>query len=301
MPNSYIINQRLDFLDFDQDTLATIKKFQKILEPSIDHMLDRFYEHAMQIPEIRAIFPTSESLKKARQGQKEHWLEILFSGDIGETHFANAEHIGQTHERIGLTLGYYLGGYCMMLNQFLRVISDHYHQDNIAMTKMLQALNKAAFLDIDSVIDSYLEAKDKAIQKVLINAEQFTESIKFINTKLAKDAILQQTQLAKLLTKTDSLNDRAQQMENKLLEHAKSASVSNPDITKLLKETAALLNEYRETTGTKLKQSDKNAALLATQLNNLNNRYDALQDEFKCHFSQTKQKSLFSKARSFFF
>jgi truncated hemoglobin YjbI len=69
MPNKEIIEQRLHFLAFDDQTFECLKKIQTILEPKIDHVLDRFYIQLFEEPELKALFPTDERIARARKSQ----------------------------------------------------------------------------------------------------------------------------------------------------------------------------------------------------------------------------------------
>jgi hemoglobin-like flavoprotein len=298
-----IIEQRLNFLGFDKQTLATLKKIKPIIEPSMDHILDKFYEQMSHEPEMMALFPTEKSKAAARRAQKAHWIDILFSGDIGKAHFENAERIGKTHERIGLSLGNYLAGYSIILNQFVRVISDHFHDDNISLTRKIQALNKAVFLDIDSVIDSYLEAKDKAIQMVLIHAEQFTASLKKTNLTVAKQANEHQKHLAGILKKDDAVDQRVLELEQKISgikqQESNNSVALNQELKSLLEESLTLLKTRRDIHG-QFNKAEQHAIQLADQINGLNSQYEKLQDEHKCHFTEHPEQPLFQKVKLFF-
>ena len=302
MSHTEIIKQRLHFLGFDKQNLATLKQIKSILEPSIDHMLDRFYEKMTQEPKIKALFPTDNSITAARGAQRDHWMNNLFSGDIGKAHFDNAERIGRTHERIGLSLSYYLGGYCIMLNQFLTAINDHFHNDKIDI-KMVQALNKAVFLDIDSVIDSYLEVKDHAIKKVLMQAEHFSSGLKKINSTLGKQATDHQNHLFVICNKGQSVNERTLELEKKIAGIKKqkfnSSEESSQELTALLQESAAVLKTNREINFGMVK-AELQASQLANQINSLNSRYDKLKDDHKCHFITDQEQPIFQKLKSIF-
>ncbi len=302
MSYTKIIEKRLRLLDFNEETFVSLKKIQTILEPSIEHILDRFYVQIEQDPELMVLFPNERVIAQTRKAQKEHWIDILFSGDIGKAHFDNAEMIGQTHERIGLSLSQYLGGYCIMLNQFLRVISDHYHDDNIGMTKKVHALNKAVFLDIDSVIDSYLEAKDHAIKKVLIQTEQFSAGLKELNSTLELQATKHQKYITALWNKGESLNQRALELEKKISGINKhkpnSTDNSNQQHIALLQESAALLKANREN-HTEMAKAKLQASELADQINSLNSRHDSLKDYHRCHFTIPGGKPLLQRVKSF--
>lgn len=297
------IEQRLHFLGFDKQTTACLKNIQPILESSIDKVLDCFYEQLIQDPEILALFPTNESIVAARNAQRVHWIDILFSGETGKTHFENAELFGKEHESMGLSLGIYLGGYCIMMNQFIRVISEHFHEDNEGMTQMIHALHKAVFLDIDTVIDSYLEEKNHAMRKVLLHAEKFSASLKKINCVLAKKAIDHQTNLSALSTYAKILDQQMLQLDQKISEvqphDSVSAEKSNQELTVLLQESTVLLEANQEIY-LELDIANEQAIQIATEVNSLNSNYDQIQNENKCHFTAISEKPVLQKIKALF-
>ncbi len=285
MPYSEIIEQKLHFLGFDNQATSSLKNIQTILEPSIDQVLDGFYEQLSHDPEIMALFPTDESMLTAKNFQKIHWIDILYSADSGKSLFENAQLFAKNQERKGLSLGVYLAGYSIMMNQFLNVISDHYGDDNIHMTQMIQALHKAIFLDIDTVVDSYLQEKDNATKKVLMHVEQFTTSIKQINRGLAKQASNHQANLSALLSDAESLDQQMLQLDQKItqIKQLDYTEKSNRELMALLQESAVLLKENHAIHGG-IAFVEKQGVQFAEQMNGLNFRYDQLQNENKCHF-----------------
>ncbi len=303
MAYTTIVEQRIRFLGVDSETLSTIKKFQKILEPLIDDKLERFFNSLISEPEIKSFFPNKQALDSAFIAQKKHWLDILFSGNIGKQHFDNAERIGQMHEQIGLSLGYYLGGYCLMLNHFLRVAADHYQQDAIELTKTIQALNKVVFLDIDSVIDSYIESKDKAIKKVLQQAEKYTNKIKQLNMECAQALGCHKQNLADLRSEMAGLDYLLRGIEKNLSEISEKATCYDTalrqDLSALSSEAAKVVRESKKVYAG-ICGAEKVAGHFSEQIKGLNENYDELQDEYACHFKQSSGKRFTDKIKTFF-
>jgi len=185
MPRSRILQERLSFLGYDGHCQENLKALHPLLAPAIEGILDEFYQFMRERPETRELLPSGEVMARARLAQKEHWLQLLSGEELGEAHCARAMQIGRTHERIGLGLSAYLGGYCIVLNRFAELIAAHYPGDAAAAGDKIQSLHKAVFLDIDFVIESYLEAKNASIRKILRHAEQFIAEIEQIDGELA--------------------------------------------------------------------------------------------------------------------
>jgi hypothetical protein len=185
MSRSRILQDRLSFLGYDGHCQENLKELQTLLAPAIDDLLDDFYQFMRSRPETRDLLPSEEALERARSAHKEHWLQTLFGGELGEAQVAQAIQIGRAHERIGLGLSAYLAGYCMVLNHFVELIAAKYHDDADALSDKTRSIQKAVFLDIDFVIESYLDAKNASIRKILQKAELFIDEIEQIDGDLA--------------------------------------------------------------------------------------------------------------------
>jgi len=181
------IEDRKRFLQLDNETTSTMQGVQGLIEDAIDDALDKFYAHLLQEPELKKLFADEAVIKRARNAQRKHWMETLFSENPGKAQFDRAEQIGQAHMRVGLTPSWYISSYCFMLNQFVGLIADRFKDDAKALGQVIQALNKVVFIDMDFVIDAYLDAKDRSIRETLIRATRFTEDVDRLNQDLASD------------------------------------------------------------------------------------------------------------------
>jgi len=178
MPHSKIIEQRLRFLLFDDDTVQALQQVEGLFKASSDVLLDRFYGHVLEQPELEALFTDKESINRARNEQKRHWEEILFSKRFGEQQFEQTKKVGQTHLRIRLEPSSYMSAYCFMFNEFIELIVEHFKGDPQKITQIVQALSKAVVLDMNFVIEAYIDAKNSRMKKVLQRASRFTEDAK---------------------------------------------------------------------------------------------------------------------------
>ena len=75
MSNTAQIEQRLRYLGIDDVVIDDLLSAREILEPKLDQMLDSFYARIMDEPELKDLFPDDQSMARARQAQKTHWLE----------------------------------------------------------------------------------------------------------------------------------------------------------------------------------------------------------------------------------
>ncbi len=233
MPNTEMIEERLRFLEIDQEVIKELRNAKQLLEPELDRMLGEFYSHLLDEPQVKRVFADDESIKRARAAQKDHWLKTLFDGKFKSAYFDKAERIGRAHARVGLTPNWYIGGYSKMLVQFVQHISVVAAKDGRDASPVIEAVCKAVLLDLDLVIHCYLEAKDETMLGVLARATTFAADIKMLNdeislateeVKAATDAISEETtdadrhasQLRRLAVQVDTLTDKVKQMDERI-------------------------------------------------------------------------------------
>ncbi len=218
MPYRQLMEDRLRFLDIDHDTISLLRSAREILEPAMGEMLDQFYSHILDEPDLKDLFLDEEVQERARSSQMNHWMEALFSGKYDNAYYEKTSQIGLAHARIGLTPNWYIGGYNQMLGQFIELIETRYAEKNESAAQLIKAVSKIIFLDMDLVIHCYLDAKDSSMRRMLEHATQFkddmwessdslnmlTESIKTTVESLSEKM---ETQLDSGSSKVGSLKD----------------------------------------------------------------------------------------------
>ena len=198
MPYTELIEDRLRFIEIDENDIVALQQARQYIEPEIDKMLERFYEHILSYPEFAALFEDEESVRRARASQKKHWLEELFGGRFKGSYFDKAERIGHTHARVGLEPSWYVGSYSKMLTQFIGRICEQAQAEGRSACETVQAVCKAVLLDVDLVTHSYLEAKNEAMREVLRRATQFATDMAELSDGLSDSASKAQSAAALL-------------------------------------------------------------------------------------------------------
>lgn len=266
MPHSEIIEQRLRFLEFDNATVQSLQQVEGLFESSIDDMLDRFYKHLLEQPELKALFIDKESAERARNAQKKHWQRILFSKNFGETQFELTKKVGQTHLQVRLEPSWYMSAYCFMLNEFIELVANQHKGDAKTFAKIIQALNKAVILDMSFVIESYFDAKNTTMKEVLRRATHFTEDVKHLADDLTHT-------VQDLSSQAKSL---APDSDNSKKEHNEAG------------EDQINISEFLNCTDNLSKQVDQ-----------LNSRLDKLQVKDKLFIDERRTIGIFTRLKNF--
>lgn len=220
------IQRQLRFLKIDRDTVLTLRDLEELFESSIDDILHDFYAHILKEPELAALFADDESIDRARNAQKRHWLKTLFAMNFGKAQFDQAKRIAEAHVGIGLIPSWYLASYCFLLNHFIELFAKRFENDVVGLSRVIQALNKAIFLDINLVIESYLEAKDRLMRDILMRATRFTDDVRHLNKELVsttQDLHAKAESLAgsdgnaeEILGYSDRLSEQAKMLKSRL-------------------------------------------------------------------------------------
>lgn len=233
MPNTEMIEERLRFLEIDQDVIEELRNAKQLIEPELDRMLEEFYAHLLDEPQVKRVFADDKSMERARAAQKDHWLQTLFDGKFKSAYFDKAQRIGRSHARVGLTPNWYIGGYAKMLVQFVQHVAVVAPKKGRDASPIIEALCKAVLLDLDLVIHCYLEAKDESMLGILARATKFTTDIEQLNTELgfvtaqvkesteaitkdAKENEEHANQLASLCIHVDALTDKVKQIDERI-------------------------------------------------------------------------------------
>jgi len=312
MTYSKVIEERLRFLQFDESTTSTLREVQELFESAIDELLDNFYAHILKQPELERLFSDKETVKRARDAQKVHWLKTLFSRHLGKTQYENAERIGQAHVKIGLVPSWYLDAYCYMLNQFIDLLAERYENDSRTFSRIVQALNKAVFLDINFVIDSYIATKDRSIKEVLRRATHFTEDVKDLNEDL--DSVTQELvgKMETLVTNAESCKENTLRFRNALQKDCSEESfqpVKASAFNESVSDVTAPLDDISSKVGALVEDSESTyihahevlncAGHLSDKVEMLSSRVDELMYGDKLYFDGSSDSGFFSRIKAF--
>ncbi|MBF0326395.1 MAG: globin-coupled sensor protein [Alphaproteobacteria bacterium] len=181
---------RLAFLKIDDETCRTLREFRDVLAKHVDGVLEEFYRHVMANAATAAKFPDPARITHAKAMQKKHWLDSVFAGNFDDTYFAKVTEIGQIHQRVGLEPRWYTAGYCFVLNMVFGLVAETYRKRPEQAARVLTAVNKAAFLDMDLATSVYIETNTAAIiaRELGAKADSFERDVKGVVQQVASAA-----------------------------------------------------------------------------------------------------------------
>tara|TARA_R110000868_G_scaffold56830_1_gene176017 strand:- start:746 stop:1474 length:729 start_codon:yes stop_codon:yes gene_type:complete len=147
--------QLVDDMGLTQDACEEMDRWGHESAPRLKKALLELYTTIAQSEDLSAYFADIEQLGHVRQKQYDHW-RLLLAGFFDETYLESAKRIGRVHCSIGLEPHAFLTGYAAVLSKLLRDASHSAgRQDTV-----IDALTRAALLDIGVALTSYSEAEE---------------------------------------------------------------------------------------------------------------------------------------------
>ena len=196
---------RLKFLGIDANTSERLRGLKPLIAGELPRVAAEFYAHVGAWPALAAMLGDSANIERLKRTQAAHW-DSLFSGRFDDDYFKRATTVGQVHARIGLEPRWYIGGYCLVLQNLVRALVAK-HGARPALADDINALLRASMLDLDVSISTYIERgeADRIKAEMLSVAEVLDREV-----RLAVSGI--STQAASLSEGADVLTRVAEQL-----------------------------------------------------------------------------------------
>jgi signal transduction histidine kinase len=157
MDDLHDIDRRLQFLSLDGAGQVALEDVAPFLEQHLPEALDALYAKIRAFPETRGLFADEAQLERAREAQFRHW-RLLGSSAFGADYVEAARQVGQAHARIGLDPRWYISGYGVVLEVLVRRAMEA--TGGGLSPGGLEALIKAAILDMELIVSVYLETAE---------------------------------------------------------------------------------------------------------------------------------------------
>ncbi len=139
------------FAEFGEADIAALEQTALLYEDAITEVVDRFYEHLGEFPEVRT-FLEGHDLERLKKTQR-HYLRSLSAGAYGDDYLRTRLEVGLAHHRIGLPLRWFLGGYWLYLRELVgRLIPNATDSERTQLLAFLKIL----VLDAQLISESYI-------------------------------------------------------------------------------------------------------------------------------------------------
>jgi len=174
MQNQASFDDRARFMGITPQTAELLRGFWPVLEQNLPRILDAFYDHARQEPDLKRMI--GDHASRLKQAQTEHWRH-LFSGRFDAAYMASVRAVGLVHSKIGLDPRTYIGGYNFVLNHLTELAIRQQRWSSSRLRALLAAMNTALMFDMGLAVSTYhdatLEEREQRTRKVDVLLQGF--------------------------------------------------------------------------------------------------------------------------------
>ncbi|WP_231492901.1 putative bifunctional diguanylate cyclase/phosphodiesterase [Zestomonas thermotolerans] len=152
------IAERRRFLDWDEADARRLNGAAARLASSQQAFVERLYAHLGQFSVPSALLDNPQLVERLKHSQGDYYRR-LWIGPFDEDYVRGRLRVGMIHQRVGVALKWYLGAYCLYLNDMLaELFAGHPERELFA------SLLKAVFFDMTLAIDTYGAAQIRALE-----------------------------------------------------------------------------------------------------------------------------------------
>lgn len=162
MPHSAIIALHLQYLGIAPEDIQLLRELKPVVEPHTQTLIDRFYAHLQSFEGTRAFVTDPQVLRRLLEAQRDY-LKTLFEANFNEEYYMHRRMIGHIHFRIGLDFQWYIGAYSLYLQLLQGIIWKHFDLTDPRISKSINAVRKAALLDMTIVLEAFQEGHNEAL------------------------------------------------------------------------------------------------------------------------------------------
>jgi rsbT co-antagonist protein RsbR len=150
------IARRKEWMQFSADDVVRLAELNPLAEEYADVVIEALYDHFLSFQETKKFFADPKTLAYVKSQQRQYFIRLT-EGDYGREYVTNRLKVGAVHQRIGLEVKWYLGAYNLYMRTIARKIFEAYPDDVGKALEIYFSLKKLAFLDIELVIDTYIQ------------------------------------------------------------------------------------------------------------------------------------------------
>lgn len=235
------LKSRLDFIGIDNATREALRELRPLVARVLPGILDQFYGHLAKHPQMARMFSDQASMRRAKQGQIDHWTAITLA-KFDDAYVQSVAKVGLTHNRIGLEPRWYIAGYSMVLTGLLKAIETEtgggWFAGDTARDKkalMQAALTRATMLDMDLSISVYLDAAKQdqhvATRKMADDFESTVGQIINAVSSASQDLETSATTLTKTAERTQQLSASAASASAQVSGNVQSVASATEEMT----------------------------------------------------------------------
>ena len=154
----------LEFCRINEEDLALLADAAPLAQLA-DEAANSFYEHIIEHDELRDIILANTSVDRL-SATFARYFRGLFTGVFDDARFEGVLKIGVVHDRIDLPLQSYIGATLRVDRVVIPALISRYQHDPATLGKAIMAYRKVFTADVATVVQTFIDARDKTAMLV---------------------------------------------------------------------------------------------------------------------------------------
>ncbi|TFE02166.1 globin-coupled sensor protein [Jeotgalibacillus salarius] len=222
---------RLFYMGFKEEYLKTLVDLRPVITSILDDILETVLDHLMKSPEMATIARESSTRERLKKVFADYFRSLL-SGNLDEQYFAMRKRMGETHNRFGVPVTWFLATYASFQTLLIPKVVEQLQKDPEGLQKALLAITHAMNLDSQLVTDHYMTIRMNALEESNQRNEQLQTEIAAVSQEVAAS-----------VTQAEHTVISTSESAAKILEETGNTEKSSRNLVGLAKENAKLMNE----------------------------------------------------------
>lgn len=156
------LQHRLAFLGIGPADERLLRALGPILEENAEALAHDFYRHLLCFSETRALLADRERRRHLLAQQQEH-LRTL-AAPLDADYVASRRELGESLERSGLDVGWYLGAYAHYISLLSLMVEDAAGDDVEQYRRLLLALVRRMLLDAQLSVEGWIGRREAVLE-----------------------------------------------------------------------------------------------------------------------------------------
>ncbi|MBY0279482.1 hypothetical protein K2Z84_29455 [Candidatus Binatia bacterium] len=148
--------ERLTFYEVSSRDEQLLAQISEVCDPRLDEVIADFYAHLLRFPQLEELLRAVPGRVTRLQGMQKEYFRQLTRGRLDADYAESRLRVGHAHQRIGLRPEWYIGGFRLLLRQYLDVIYRSRGFED-GLVPEADALLKAVFFDMSLALDTYIQ------------------------------------------------------------------------------------------------------------------------------------------------
>ncbi|MGJ3232665.1 MAG: protoglobin domain-containing protein [Oceanicaulis sp.] len=267
---------RLAFMKFSERDRTLLRELKPVIETRFPAILDAFYSHLQDWPEVYAMFGGREYVAHAKEKQLRHWLRLT-DAKFDQDYADSVQRVGEVHAKMDLEPQWYFGAYNFLLMGLIEAVLDTQREvggffggwkaKSDAARARVSVLVKTVMLDMEMVMTVIYRHKEAGrIGAFETLAAEFEAQIAGIaDTIAASSGTLSDTARA-MAGAADQSSERASSVAAAAEEAtatAQSVAGAAAELTRAIQEIAASAGEAASTSTEAAREAQRTGETMA--------------------------------------